>query len=70
MSKTPSATKKKRSGKAPTKVSVLAVHREIRRVLKKMDGAETRKAKGLRKKLTTFVARIDCGQTLLLDIGS
>lgn len=56
--------------KKPTKVKVTAIHREVRRVLKKMDGANTRKAKSLRKKLKTFVAAIDCGQTLVIDIGS
>jgi hypothetical protein len=62
--------KKKKSKKAPTKVSVTALQREIKRVLGKMDGARTRKAKTLRNKLKTFAAATDCGQTLLLDIGS
>ena len=60
----------KKPGKAPTKVSVNALHREIRRVRDKLKGAKTPKAKRLKKKLVTFAASIDCGQTLLIDIGS
>ncbi len=68
MSKMPAG--KKSSRKPPARVSVSSVQREIARVLAKIDGAETRKAKALRSKLKTFSAAINCGQTLLLDIGS
>ena len=65
------AKKRARRKKSPPKnVSVTALHREIRRVKKKIDGARTRKATTLKKKLTKFAASIDCGPTLLLDIGS
>ncbi|HEU4935669.1 MAG TPA: hypothetical protein VFT39_04380 [Vicinamibacterales bacterium] len=61
---------KKPKKKAPTKVSVNALHREISKVKNKLKGARTDKAKRLKKKLVTFAASIDCGQTLLIDIGS
>ena len=64
------AKKPKKTGKAPTKVSVNALHREIRKVRDKLRGAKTDKARRLKKKLVTFAASIDCGQTLLIDIGS
>jgi hypothetical protein len=60
---------KKKSG-PPKEVSVNAVHREIDGMLTKMKEATTTKANKLREKLTTFKASTDCGQTLLLDIGS
>lgn len=66
MAKKP-AGKKKSSTK---KVSVKALRKAIKGVRKKMTGINTPKAKKLRQKLTTFDASVDCGQTLLLDIGS
>ena len=61
--------KKKSPKNPPKKVSVGALHREINRVLEKMDGATTKSAEGLRNKLITFQTNIDCGQTLVLDIS-
>ena len=69
-------TGKKKTGKKkntprnpPKKVSVGGLHREINRVLEKMDGSTTRSAEALRNKLITFQTNIDCGQTLVLDIS-
>jgi hypothetical protein len=70
MAKKSAAKKTKKKKSPPKSISVGALQREIRRVLKKMDGAKTKKANALRTKLTTFSTATDCGQTLLLDIGS